>query len=180
MGCVFHNAEGYFTRSDTVNWSLLLVGALTCQEQDARGNVLTSEGLMTVLSGIRVHRERSDWGLVRGLPAKFLVFVPAAIFISKEAFMTRSELVAYVAREADLSIAECDRLMRLVTDTIAKCVSQGEKITLSGFGTFERKRRRATFARNPQTGETMPIAEQFVVTFRAGSSFKEAVKANDI
>ena len=91
--------------------------------------------------------------------------------------MTRSELVALVANEADVSIKDADKIIRLFTEKITQSVSNGEKITLSGFGTFEKRRRKATFARNPKTGETMPIAEQNVATFRAGTALKTAVKS---
>lgn len=90
--------------------------------------------------------------------------------------MNRSELVTAVATEAELDPKECDRIVRVITETITKSVAQGDKVTISGFGTFERRRRKATVARNPQTGAPMQIAEQNVATFRAGTSLKEAVK----
>ena len=90
--------------------------------------------------------------------------------------MTRSELIAEVAAHADISPRECDRILRIFFETMQEKIAQGEKITLSGFGTFERRRRKATIARNPQTNSLMPIAEQFVAAFRAGTSLKEAVK----
>ena len=93
--------------------------------------------------------------------------------------MTRSELVVEVAERANISAKECDRLVRILTDTIRDHVASGEKITISGFGTFERRRRKATIARNPKTHEPMEIAEQYVAAFRAGSGLKEAVKTSD-
>ena len=90
--------------------------------------------------------------------------------------MTRSELIAEIARRAEISPKESDRLLRIITDTIQEYVASGEKITISGFGTFERRRRKATVARNPKTHEPMRIAEQYVAAFRAGSGLKEAVK----
>ena len=90
--------------------------------------------------------------------------------------MTRSELVVEVAERADLSPKEADRILRTVTDIIKERVAAGEKITISGFGTFERRKRKATVARNPKTHEPMKIAEQYVAAFRAGSGLKEAVK----
>jgi DNA-binding protein HU-beta len=93
--------------------------------------------------------------------------------------MTRTELVALVAERANISVKDCDNIIRLFTDSIKERVSQGEKVTISGFGTFERRRRKATVARNPKTGERMAIAEQNVATFRAGSALKEAVKTAD-
>lgn len=93
--------------------------------------------------------------------------------------MNRSELVIEIAERASIDEREADRLIRLFTETITEKVASGEKITLSGFGTFERRRRKATVARNPQTGEPMSISEQNVATFRAGSALKDAVKSVD-
>jgi DNA-binding protein HU-beta len=90
--------------------------------------------------------------------------------------MTRSELIAEVARRADISPKQCDNLMRILTDTIQEKLSNGEKITISGFGTFERRKRKATVARNPKTNQPMQIAAQYVAAFRAGSGLKDAVK----
>ena len=94
--------------------------------------------------------------------------------------MTRSELVLELAKRAELSPRESDRILRILTQTIEEFLATGEKVTISGFGTFERRRRKATVARNPKTHEPMRIAEQFVAAFRAGSSLKEAVKKEKI
>ncbi len=92
--------------------------------------------------------------------------------------MTRSELVVEVAERTGLSPKDADRILRSITDLIKEQVAAGEKITISGFGTFERRRRKATVARNPKTHEPMQIAEQYVAAFRAGSGLKEAVKVS--
>lgn len=94
--------------------------------------------------------------------------------------MTRSELIIELAKRADISPREADRIMRIVTETIAEHLSAGEKVTISGFGTFERRRRKATVARNPKTHKPMRISEQYVAAFRAGSTLKEAVKKEKI
>ena len=92
--------------------------------------------------------------------------------------MTRSELIIEVAERAGVSPKECDRILRILTEAIQEHVAAGEKITISGFGTFERRFRKATVARNPKTHEPMPIAEQYVAAFRAGTGLKEAVKTS--
>jgi DNA-binding protein HU-beta len=94
--------------------------------------------------------------------------------------MTRSELVLEVAQRANISPRECDQLMRVITDTIQEKLSIGEKITISGFGTFERRKRKATVARNPKTNQPMQISAQYVAAFRAGSGLKDAVKVTQI
>lgn len=91
--------------------------------------------------------------------------------------MTRAELVNAVAERNNLSPKDADKLVRSVVDILQEKISDGEKITISGFGTFERRLRKATMARNPKTHEPMPISAQYVATFRAGSALKEAVKS---
>ncbi len=90
--------------------------------------------------------------------------------------MTRAELVGRVASQSGISLKEADRIIRITLDTIINSMSEGEKITLSGFGTFESRRRKATVACNPKTGKRMPIAEQNIATFRAGTTLRQAVK----
>lgn len=92
--------------------------------------------------------------------------------------MTRSELVNEIAAKAEISPRDADRILRIVTSTIRERVASGEKITISGFGTFERRKRRATVARNPKTHLPMRIEEQYVAAFRAGTGLKEAVKTS--
>lgn len=94
--------------------------------------------------------------------------------------MTRSELVLELAKRAEIAPRESDRILRIMTQTIEEFLATGEKVTISGFGTFERRRRKATVARNPKTHEPMRIAEQYVAAFRAGSSLKEAVKKEKV
>ena len=52
----------------------------------------------------------------------------------------------------------------------------GQKVQLTGFGTFEARDRKARTARNPQTGEEVKVAATRVPAFKAGKAFKDAVK----
>ena len=97
----------------------------------------------------------------------------------REQVMTRAQLIATVAEKTQVSTKTCDMIIRKFLDTISEEVAAGEKITISGFGTFERKRWKASLARNPQTGEPMEIESQNVAVIRAGSGLKHAVKARD-
>ncbi|MDP9225640.1 MAG: HU family DNA-binding protein [Actinomycetota bacterium] len=66
-------------------------------------------------------------------------------------------------------------VLNATTDTIKKQVSKGERISLPGFGTFERRDRNARTARNPQTGDPIDIPATQVPAFKAGSEFKSSV-----
>jgi DNA-binding protein HU-beta len=71
---------------------------------------------------------------------------------------------ASVARVVDASIAS-------IRDTVAK----GQRVSLSGFGTFERRRRAPRIGRNPHTGEAVKIPATNTAMFRPGGEFREAV-----
>ena len=92
--------------------------------------------------------------------------------------MNRSDLSAEVARKLNISIRESDRIIRVFIDSMIECLSEGEKVQLSGFGTFERKTRKRSFARHPKTGKPVFVQQQKVATFKAGSVLKDAVKSS--
>lgn len=92
--------------------------------------------------------------------------------------MNRKELVENVAREADLTAAQADAAVGALLDRIVATVATGEKVTLPGFGTFERRHRAARSGRNPQTGESMEIAAAEAPAFKAGAAFKQAVSGS--
>ncbi len=62
-----------------------------------------------------------------------------------------------------------------VLDQIIASVSKGEKVTLTGFGSFEKRERAARIARNPATGAQVKVKKTSVPAFRAGAEFKDIV-----
>lgn len=91
--------------------------------------------------------------------------------------MKKTELVAAVAQSADLTKKDAEKAVSAVVDVITKALSEGDKVQLTGFGTFEVRNRDARVGKNPQTGETMQIAASRVPAFKAGKALREAVKA---
>jgi len=89
--------------------------------------------------------------------------------------MNKSELIDAVAASADISKAAAGRALDATLDTIADSLKEGDQVTLVGFGTFQVKHRAARAGRNPQTGETIQIAESNVPGFKAGKQLKDAV-----
>lgn len=89
--------------------------------------------------------------------------------------MNKSELVDAVASEADVTKTQADLLITVTLDQIIQAVSQGQKVTLVGFGVFEARSQSAREGRNPQTGETLSIPEKTVPKFKPGKEFKERV-----
>ena len=89
--------------------------------------------------------------------------------------MNREELVAEIAKSAKVSKKDAAAVLTATIETIEKTVKKGDKVTLVGFGTFERRQRAARTGRNPQTGKEIKIAAKKVPAFSAGKKFKELV-----
>ena len=88
--------------------------------------------------------------------------------------MNKTELVAAMAKETNLSKKDVEAILKSFTDVVASELKKGGKIQLVGFGTFEVSERAAREGRNPQTGETMKIAASKAPKFKAGKALKEA------
>ncbi|MBR1753652.1 HU family DNA-binding protein [bacterium] len=67
--------------------------------------------------------------------------------------MNKEELVQEVAKKASVTQREAVEVLNALVETVQKTVAKGEKVTLVGFGTFERRERAARNGRNPQTGK---------------------------
>ena len=91
--------------------------------------------------------------------------------------MNRAELIAAIAKNADLKQKDAEKALKAFTDVVAEELKKGEKIQLVGFGTFEISERKAREGRNPQTGEIMPIAASKAPKFKAGKALKDLVNA---
>ncbi len=89
--------------------------------------------------------------------------------------MNKGELVDAIASSAELSKKDADAVLSATIEAIIEAVAAGEKVTLVGFGSFERRERAAREGRNPQTGESLQIAASRVPAFSAGKQFKERV-----
>jgi DNA-binding protein HU-beta len=91
--------------------------------------------------------------------------------------MDKGELVDAIWEKAGVSKSKADAILAALADTIMATVGIGEKVTLAGFGSFEKRDRAAREGRNPKTGESMTIAATTVPAFSAGKAFKETVAA---
>lgn len=89
--------------------------------------------------------------------------------------MNKTELVAAIAEQTELSKKDAEKALKAFTDIVADELKKGEKVQLVGFGTFEVSERAAREGRNPQTGETMKIAASKAPKFKAGKALKDMV-----
>lgn len=90
--------------------------------------------------------------------------------------MTKAELIAGIGKEARISKASAEKALNAFTDTVMKALRKGDKLALTGFGTFSVARRRARTGRNPQTGKEIRIPATRVAKFKPGNLLKNAVK----
>jgi DNA-binding protein HU-beta len=90
--------------------------------------------------------------------------------------MTKGELIASIGKEAKISKASAEKAINAFTNSVTKALKKGDKLALTGFGTFSVAKRRARTGRNPQTGKEIKIAATRVAKFKAGNLLKSAVK----
>ena len=90
--------------------------------------------------------------------------------------MTKAELVEQAANDAKISKVAAAAALNSFMDSVTKALKKKDgKVTLVGFGTFSKARRKARKGRNPQTGAPIKIKAANVVKFKAGKKLKDAV-----
>lgn len=89
--------------------------------------------------------------------------------------MNKTELIAIAAENAGLTKKDTERVLNACIDAITNSLVKGEKVQLSGFGTFEAKEREARVGRNPHTKEAIDIPATRVPTFKASKALKDYV-----
>ena len=89
--------------------------------------------------------------------------------------MNKTELIAIAAENAGLTKKDTERVLNACIDAITDALVKGEKVQLSGFGTFETKDREARIGRNPHTKEAIDIPATRVPSFKASKALKDSV-----
>lgn len=87
--------------------------------------------------------------------------------------MNKAQLVEHLVQEIKITKADCERLIDNTLEVIKDAVKKGDDVTLVGFGTFTKSKRKARTGRNPQTGEVLKVAACTVPKFRPGKAFKD-------
>ncbi|HJC13129.1 HU family DNA-binding protein [Agathobaculum sp.] len=91
--------------------------------------------------------------------------------------MKKSEFVTLVAEMASLSKKDTEKTIDAVFTVLGDVMASGDKLQLSGFGTFETKERAARTGHNPRTGEEIAIAAATIPVFKPGKALKDKVDA---
>jgi DNA-binding protein HU-beta len=89
--------------------------------------------------------------------------------------MNKGELVDAVAAKANVTKKQADEIISAFLSVVTEAVANGEKVTLIGFGSFERRERSEREGRNPKTNEPMTIPATRVPAFSPGKLFQEKV-----
>ena len=90
--------------------------------------------------------------------------------------MTKADLIEKMAKDAGISKAAANKALGSFVAGVKKALKKKDgKLTLVGFGTFAKVRRKARKGVNPQTGEKIKIKARNAVTFKAGKALKDAV-----
>ncbi len=89
--------------------------------------------------------------------------------------MTKADLIAKVAAEAEMSKKDAEKAVNTVLSAITEALAEGDKVSLVGFGTFETRERAARTGQDPRTKEPIEIPAATVPAFKAGKALKDAV-----
>ena len=90
--------------------------------------------------------------------------------------MTKNDLIEKVAKKSSLTKRAASDSVNATFNIIRDSLSRGEKVVITGFGTFLVRSRAARRGRNPQTGETIQIPGKKLPGFTAGKTIKRLIK----
>ena len=86
--------------------------------------------------------------------------------------MTKTDLIAQVAANTEMSKKSAELAVNAAFDALSKAMAEGEKITISGFGTFEIRERAERQGINPRTREPITIAASKSIVFKPGKALR--------
>jgi DNA-binding protein HU-beta len=87
--------------------------------------------------------------------------------------MTKQQLIETLADETNMTKRQVEAVLVKLTNIVGRTISKGEKVSITGFGTFDLGKRAARRGVNPQTGSEIRIPEMPMPRFRAGKRLKE-------
>lgn len=92
--------------------------------------------------------------------------------------MNRTNLVHHISHDLGMSKVDTEAYIRHLNEIIVNTLKHGDKVVLTGFGTFIMSKRAARKGRNPKTGEVIILPEAKIPRFRVGKEFKVLVNKN--
>jgi DNA-binding protein HU-beta len=92
--------------------------------------------------------------------------------------MNKAELISEIAELTGLPKTEVGTTLTVILHSVTSALTKGERVTLVGFGTFERRSRQARTGRNPRTLAPLRIPASRVPAFRPGQELKDTVNGS--
>ncbi|MDH4223793.1 MAG: integration host factor subunit beta [candidate division Zixibacteria bacterium] len=89
--------------------------------------------------------------------------------------MTKSDLVEKIVEKSGLTRTDVAVVVDSFLEAVKNAMKEGNNIEIRGFGTFKIKERKARKARNPRTGEEVPVPDRKVPVFKPSNEFKELI-----
>ena len=89
--------------------------------------------------------------------------------------MTKADLIEALANKLGINRGDAEKAVNIVLDDIVNALHQGERVNISGFGTFSVSIRQARTGRNPKTGESIEIAASRSAKFKPGKQLKDSL-----
>ena len=89
--------------------------------------------------------------------------------------MNKADLINSISEKTGLTKTKSNEMIDAFLSSVTESLSNGEKVTLVGFGTFTTSQRDARKGRNPKTGEEITIAGKTVAKFKAGNELNKSV-----
>jgi DNA-binding protein HU-beta len=89
--------------------------------------------------------------------------------------MTKADLIEGLANKLGMGKGEAEKAVNIVLDDIINALKQGERVNISGFGTFSVSTRQARTGRNPKTGESIEISASRSAKFKPGKQLKDSL-----
>ncbi|MCX7879970.1 MAG: integration host factor subunit beta [Ignavibacteria bacterium] len=92
--------------------------------------------------------------------------------------ITKADIIDEIAKATGLTKIETKAVVDGVLTTVINSIANGKRIELRGFGVFKSKERKPRMARNPKTGEVVPLDKRFVPVFKPSPGFLKRVNDN--
>src|SRR5690242_1641676 len=89
--------------------------------------------------------------------------------------MTKAELIEALANKLPMQKSEAEKAINIILDDVITALRQGQRVNISGFGTFSVSTRQARSGRNPKTGETIQISASRSAKFKPGKQLKDSL-----
>jgi integration host factor subunit beta len=93
--------------------------------------------------------------------------------------MTKSDLFVGLAEDADLPLRKSEEVINLIFETMSRALIRGDRIEVRGFGSLEVRQYKDYTARNPKTGEKIPVSKKKRPFFKVGKELRKKVDGRE-